>query len=101
MVAQHIHHTYLRDSYTEEFWALGHTGSYEQTAIRAAYDGQLIGTGVILANQVFCGTDKVVEHVLLLHLGSSQVPFLAIFVTTTQIDLRIDTALLEEGDASG
>ena len=99
MVAQHVHHTYLWDGDAKQFWPLGHTGTNEQAAVRAADDGQLVLTRIALADQPLGSTDEVVEHVLLLHLRTSQVPLLTILTATSQRHLCIDAAILEEGDA--
>ena len=99
MIAQHVHNTHLRDGHTIEIGALSHTGTDEQTAIRTSHNGQIVLAGIALADQVFGSSDEVVEDVLLLHLRTCQMPFLAIFVAATERYLCIDAAILEEGDA--
>ena len=98
MIAQHVHHTDLRDGHLEEIGALRHTGSHEQTTIRATNDRQSLLAGITLTDQILGRTDKVVEHVLLLQLRTCLMPFFTIFISATQVHLSIDTALLEERD---
>ena len=101
VVAEHIHHTYLRDGYTEEVGTLRHTGAYQQTAVGTADNRYLVFIGVFLADEIFSGRDEVVEHVLFLHFGSGYVPVLTVFAAATQVDLGIDTAVFEERDTVG
>ena len=101
MIAEHVHDTHLGNGHTEQVGTLGHAGTDKQSAIGTTHNGQFIAGGVALADEVFGCSDEVVEDILLLHLGTCHVPRLAILATTTQIDLSIDAALLEERNARG
>ena len=101
MVAQHVHDTDLRDGHAEQVGPLRHAGADEQSAVGAAHDGQLLLRRVSLSDEMFGSADEVVEHVLLLHLRTCQMPFLAILAAPSQIHLGVDASALEEGDAHG
>ena len=101
MIAQHIHHTHLRNRHLEKLRTLRHAGTHQQTTIRAAHNRQFLLAGITLTDQIFCRTDKVVKHVLLLHLRTSQMPLLTILITTTQVHLGIDAAFFKEWDTIG
>ena len=101
VIAQHVHHTHFRDGNAKQFRTLCHAGSHKQSAIRTAYDSQLILAGITLTDQPFCSTDEIVEHVLLLHLRACQMPFLTILTTASQRHLCIDAAILEERNTGG
>ena len=101
MVAQHVHDTDLGDGDTEEVGTLRHAGSDKQASIGAADDGEKVAGGIALADEVLGSGDEVVEDVLLLHLGTGEMPLLAILAAAAQVNLGIDAALLEEGNTGG
>ena len=96
MIAEHIHYTYLRNGYAEQIWTLCHTGTYQQTTIRATYDSYFIFVSILIINKVFGSCDEIVEYILFLHLRTGYVPVFTILATTTQINLCIDTSILQE-----
>src|SRR3712207_3615500 len=101
VVAEHIHYPHLRNRHTEEVGALRHAGSYQQSAVRTAYNGYSLFVRIFIVDQVFGGGDEVVEYILLLHLRAGDVPFFAILASAAQVYLYIDAAVLEEWDARG
>ena len=101
MVAQHIHHTHFRYAHLEEVRALRHAGSHEQTAVAAAHDGEMLLVCILVADKPFAGRDKVVEHVLLAHLRTGKMPFLAILAATTQHHMDVYSTILQERHTHG
>ena len=99
MITQHIHHAHLWDANLEEVWALGHAGTYEQASVASAEDGEVILVGISVVDEPFASRDEVIEHILLLHLGTSQVPVFAILASTTEHYVGIDATILQEWDA--
>ena len=53
MITQHIHYSYLRDGYFEQVGTLSHARTYQQTAVRTAYDGNFIRIGVFVIDKIF------------------------------------------------
>ena len=96
MITQHIHYSYLRNSYTEQVGTLCHTGSYQQTTIGTAYYGNLIFISIFIIDKIFGSRNKIIKYILLLHLGTCYVPVFTILATPTQVNLCIDTSIFQE-----
>lgn len=96
VIAEHIHHSYLRNGHTEEVRTLCHASAHQQTTVRTAYDSNLIFIGILTINEVFGCRDKVIEYILFLHLRTCHVPLFTIFATTAQVCLCIDTAIFQK-----
>ena len=101
MVAEHIHHTYLRDRYTEQVGTLCHAGTYQQTTVGTSYNGDFIFIRIFLVDQIFGSRDEIIEYVLFLHFSSGYVPVFTVFTTTAQVYLCVDTPIFEEWNAHG
>ena len=101
MITQHIHDTDLRNTNLEEVGTLGHAGTYKQSAVRAADNGEIVLARVFVPDEPFSGGDEVVKDVLLLHLCAGNVPFFSIFASATQAGLCIDATVLEEWNTVG
>ena len=83
--------------HAEQVGPLRHAGTYEQTAVGTANDGNLVLVGVFVADEGIPGcTDEIIKHVLLVHLGSGEVPFLPIFATAAQVGNCQDAAILDK-----
>ena len=98
VVAEHIHNAHLRDGHRKEVGTLVHDCADEQAAVGTALQGQLLLARIFLVDEVFRRRDAVVEYVLLLHLGTGLVPFLAVFAAAAQVHDSQHAALLQPGD---
>ena len=96
MVAQHIHYAHLRNAHLKQVGTLCHAGTNEQSAVAAAHDGDVVLAREAVGNKPFGSRNKVVEHVLLLHLRACNVPFLAVFASATKVYLHVDATILKE-----
>ena len=94
LIAQHIEQRIAAPDGAEEIGALGHGRAHEQAAVGAAADGEVLGRGVVVGDEVFGGGDEVVEDVLLVLEHGGLVPGLAVFVAAAQVGQREEAALL-------
>ena len=101
MVAQHVHHADRRQANGEQVGALHFAGTHQQSAVRAAGDGQLFTRGILLGDEEFGRRDEIVEDLLLAVEHTSLVPPLAVFRTAAQVDVHHHAALLHEEDVLG
>lgn len=101
VVAQHVHHADRRQADGEQVGALHFAGTHQQSAVRAAGDGQLFARGILLGDEEFGRRDEIVEDLLLAVEHTSLVPPLAVFRTAAQVDVHHHAALLHEEDVLG
>ena len=99
MISEHIHNSHLRNGYFEQFGALRHTGTYQQTTVWTTYDGYFIRIGILIVDKEFGGRYKIIEHILLFHLSTGNVPLFTVFITTPQVYLCINTSIFKEWNA--
>src|SRR5687767_8343405 len=96
MEPQHVHYSHLRNGYFEKLRPLVHDRAYKQTTIRSTLNGKFIGGSVFVCDEIFGSRDEIVKNILLLQLGPSLVPFLAILTTASHICRCVNDALLQE-----
>src|SRR5574344_797579 len=96
VITKHVHNTHLRNSHSEQVWALVYTGTDKKSAVRATHDGTIIRRGIIVVHEILTCRDKVIKHILFLQLSAGDMPFLTIFVATSKVSLCIDSTFFEE-----
>ena len=96
MVTQHIHNSDFRNCNSEKVGTLVDYCAHKKSAVRAAVDSNEFRRCISLLDQVLCCCYEVVEHILLLHLCSGLVPFLAELAASSQVGNHIDTSALYE-----
>src|SRR5699024_8966747 len=101
VIAQHIKHTDLRDGHAGQLWTLRHGGTYQQSAVGAAYNSQLFRAGIIVIDQIFGGSNKIIKDILFLHFDVLLVPAFAIFTAAAQVGYGKNTAHFQPGDPAG
>ena len=101
MVSEHIHNAYCGQTHLVEVRTLRHAGSYEQTAVAATLDGEIVLRCIALIDEQFGCCNEVVEDVLLLQLRSCHMPFLAVLSATTQNCMHVNAPALHKGDVVG
>src|SRR5699024_1717965 len=101
VIAQHIKHTDLRDGHAGQLWTLRHGSTYQQSAVGAAYNSQLFRAGIIVIDQIFGGSNKIIKDILFLHFDALLVPACTIFTAATQIGYGKNTAHFQPRDPPG
>ena len=101
VVAEHVHHAHGRKAHGIEVRTLHLAGADQQSAVRAAVDGQLVRRRVFSGDQVLGGGDEVVEDVLLVLEHAGLVPLLAVLRAAAQVGDAVDAALLDEHQRRG
>lgn len=82
---QHIHNAHLSDGRAIQLGSLVDAGTDQQTAVRAALDGNLLRLGVFVLHQVFGGRLEIIESILLVQQASAVVPFLSVFASAADV----------------
>ena len=96
--AEHIHDAHGRQRDLEQVGTLGHGRADQQAAVRAAGDGDLVGRGVFLPDEVFGRGDEVVEDVLFIEKHPGFVPGFAVLAAAPEVGKGINAAVLEQDD---
>lgn len=90
--AQHVHHAHSGVTGREQVWPLVHHRADEQAAIGTPFNRQTIFLRNTLGDQIFTGSDEIIEHILFVLQATAIMPFLAIFTAAAQIGRGIDAA---------
>ena len=85
MVAHHIEQRKRADHGAKQLGMLRERRAYQQSAVAAAGDGQLLRPGVMVAHQPLRGRDEIIKHVLLLLQHAGVVPLFAELAATPQV----------------
>ena len=94
LVPQHIKQRIAAPDGSEQIGPLRHRRAHQQAAVGASTNGEAIGRGVVVVDEIFGGREKVVEDVLLLLEHGRLVPRLSVLVAAAQIGQREESALL-------
>ena len=100
VIAQHVHHAHHWERHAIQVGTLVDTRTDKESAVRAALCHDAVLARVAIVDTPFGSGDKIVKHVLLLHLRASHMPILAIFVSATQVDLCIDKPVFKHKHAA-
>ena len=96
MEADHVQQGHGADHRLEQVGTLGHRGTHEQPAIRAAPDHHSLGRGDLRRDEPLGRGDEVVEDVLLVAQHAGLVPGLAQLAAAAQRRQGEDAAVLDE-----
>ena len=95
LVAQHVEQRIAAPDGSEEVRPLGHGRSHQQAAVRPAPDGEILGRGVLVGDEIFGRAEPIVEDVLLVGEHGGLVPGLAVLVAAAKVGEREPSSLLQ------
>ena len=101
MVAHHIHDSHAGDGHLEEVGTHVGDRTYEETAVAATLDDEMLGRGPAFGDHILGGRDEIVEDIEFFHLGSGLMPGFAIFGTAAEVGLSVDTTVVKPYETIG